>query len=105
MKVIYEWGSEDIQVGRYVICESSLAGSKNLSFAASVTYKIGFLSYEGSGKKYCMVSISDGMITEPETKDNLAAHFNEHGYKYRPVTQKELEAIIGYLESQNIGKL
>lgn len=57
------WKESDILIGMYITKNTSPKKSKNLSFAVTVTYKIGF-SYYPEDKKYGLIScLTDGFYT------------------------------------------
>ncbi len=65
-----EWSADDIEVGRIV-------GKPDLR----ERWMIGYLAAGNPGKsdrRYVMVSLSDGMVTDPETKDALAILLNKN---------------------------
>lgn len=99
-----KWEENDIKVGRYIIKESSTFGSTDISFAASVTYKIGFLTSRwGERERYVRIAITDGMTSKGYTQQKLADILNENEAGFRPLTQSELIDIISHLEKQNTG--
>lgn len=107
------WEEKDIKPGRYIIRESSPVNSEDISFASSVTYKIGFVRPGRSqfdktvlklfGKSYALISITDGMTFPYKTMGSLVDRLNTDDYGYRPLTQEELKAQIEYLEVMNTG--
>ena len=81
MKIIFE--ENDIKVGMYVVCNSYPKGSTNYDFATTVMYKIGWQYKNKTDKtQYCMISLSDGMITSYKTKKELINRLNSaKGYR------------------------
>ena len=67
MKVI--WESADIVAGRRYSREG-----------LNDTWLIGYLSNETTEKRYVSISMSDGLVTLPKTKETLAYELTENGY-------------------------
>jgi len=64
--MICEWEVEDIKPGR-VISKPGI-GEK---------WTIGFLAFINGKKRYVLISNLDGMVTKPETKEELAEHLTK----------------------------
>ena len=100
MLMRHTWLPEDIEAGLFVIRNSAPKDSKDLGFMRTVTYKVGFLPEQltvssGSGEKYVKMSVmTDGFVTLPKTKVELAEIFNNDAYGYRPATRKEITDMI-----------
>jgi hypothetical protein len=91
------WTEDDIYAGLYIIKESSPFGSDNLSFARSVTYKIGF-SYNPNDKKYGLIScLTDGFYSAiADNRKEIADYLNNDvtGWGYRRLTKEEYLKLI-----------
>lgn len=91
------WTENDIYAGLYIIKESSPFGSDNLSFARSVTYKIGF-SYNPKDKKYGLIScLTDGFYAPiANSRKEVADYLNNEvtGLGYRRLTKEEYIKLI-----------
>ena len=97
---------QDITAGMLIIKETSPRGSSDLSFARTVTYKIGFGHFgksivpEGKSYKtdqeYCLISVlTDGMVIPcGHTKEQMAEKLNVDSAGYRPLTKEEYIAMI-----------
>lgn len=94
------WKEEDIKAGLLIIRESSPKDSENLSFAATVCFKIG---YDNSHlKKYGKISfLTDGWYCPlTETKAEYAKWLNEDCFGYRPLTIEETIKLLFHKKSQ-----
>jgi hypothetical protein len=98
---------KDIKEGLIIIKETSPKGCKNLGFACSVSYKIGFgyfdkQSDKGSKQQYCFISIfTDGMVSPIGfTKEDVAEYLNKDNHGYRTLTIEECISLIEYSKSQ-----
>jgi hypothetical protein len=81
--------------GQMIIRNSSPVGSKNISFAASVAYKIGWLAFERSKKgRLVMISLTDGMISKPRSEKEMCEYLNYDECGFRPLTKEETADII-----------
>ena len=94
------WTLKDIYPGLYIIKESSPFGSDNLSFARSVTYKIGY-SFD-SPKRYGLIScLTDGFFGSiGNSLQEVADYLNDDktGWGYRRLTKKEYIKLINNTE-------
>jgi hypothetical protein len=94
MKVKHQFEPSDFEGGgQMIIRNSSPPKSKDLSFAASVAYKICWLSGRDE-RNYCLISLADGMIISGLTANRLCERLNEDEYGYRPMTKEEIAAIV-----------
>lgn len=92
----YKFEEKDIELGTFVIKNSSPKGSGDLGFASTVAYKICWIP-EGKINTYCMVAMfTDGGIFKLGTKDELLQHINEDKHGYRPLTKQELLNILSH---------
>lgn len=93
------WKVEDITAGLFIIKESSTKKAKDLSFARTVTFKIGWENEKGS--PYGLINImTDGWYYRIGDKKALVDHLNKDEYGYRPLTKKEM---FEMLESSDQG--
>ena len=95
-------------MGNYVICDRSPKYSNNLSFAGSVTFKIGWSYFKESDGKirtfYTLASISDGLTLMYETKEKLLKKLNrgtQKGGSFRMIEKSTLLAIIDRFSTNN----
>lgn len=93
MKII--WNAEDIKVGRYVTVPTETG-----KICASRTYKIGYLPH-ADDPSYCLIAITDGMVSRPHTKERLAETLTDHGHL--PIATDHLVDLIRLLHRQNEG--
>lgn len=80
--------------GQMIIRNSSSIGSKDIGFAASVAYKIGWLAFKSGDSRYCMISLADGMTSKPRSLKDLCEYLNNDQCGFRPLTKEEAAAII-----------
>ncbi len=86
--------------GQMIIRDSSSNPIANPGFAASVAYKIGW----SSGKREAAddrqqnqmfrVSLTDGMLIQFDTVEDLCSNLNEDREGYRPMTDEEIVAVV-----------
>ena len=89
----YIWEEKDIEAGRFLIKQSAPENFKDVGFAASVSFKIGFTT-QGE-QSYCLISIfTDGWVYMAGSKDKLAKYLNKCEDGYRPMTRSEAHLII-----------
>ena len=94
MKVKHQFEPLDFEGGgQMVIRNSSPPESKDLIFAASVAYKIGWLAGRDE-PNYCLISLTDGMIISGLTVDGLCEGLNTDECGFRPMTKEEIAAIL-----------
>jgi len=98
MKTIFT--EKEIECGMFIIRNSSLKKSNDLSFARTVTFKIGF-SHE-SEKKYGICNfLTDGFyVGIAKDKKDLCEWLNNDEIGYRPLTKDE---VIEMIKSTNQG--
>jgi hypothetical protein len=91
----YFWEERDIEAGLFIIRESSPVGSENLRFAATVSFKIGFIN-NPEVDKYCTISfLTDGWVYPiGATKQEVADYLNSDRYGYRVMTKEEVFNIL-----------
>ena len=83
----------DIQGGMYIIRETSPKDSKNLGFAATVAFKIGWNAHVNG--EYGLIShFTDGMYMKYGTKEELCEKLNNDVAGYRPLTKQEYLKIL-----------
>lgn len=103
----YIWEAEDIKPGRYYYRDDQPAldgTAPELSYLASVTHKIGFASFVDPGpdrEKYVSISMTDGLVCEPQTKEAFAEMLNSG--RYVPLRTDRLVQIIAHCARQNEG--
>lgn len=114
----YTWTADDIKPGR-IVCSSKLPKpGDNFGWFAKWTYKIGWLA-GGNPKKdyvipkglnskereeflyknraeYCLISMTDGMISNPMTKEKMAKALNKDNMM--PCPHYQLIETINYLK-------
>lgn len=88
----YEWEEKDIKCGRFV-CRSEPANGFNPETAANTTYKIGYIGSSSDG--FYLISMTDGMIGERHTKQELVRNLNET--KMNPMSHKHLMQVLDFL--------
>jgi len=105
------WTPKDIEAGMLIIRESSPKKSTNLSFATTVTYKIGFGHFGEKGKsekgydtdqQYCKIAVfTDGLVYPVGfTKQDLCDALNKDEIGYRPLTIDEAISLLEHSKSQ-----
>jgi hypothetical protein len=82
--------------GQLIIRNSSPRGSTDISFALSVSYKIGYISTEPGPKKLTKVSLNDGWTQVFESDKALCDALNKDAHGYRPMNKREIERILTY---------
>lgn len=96
MKSQYIFEPSDFEgAGQIVIRQSASPKCTDIGFMASVTYKIGWMTGD-KRNHYCMVSMQDGMVIDYQNKEKLCDHLNNDSEGYRPISEKELLAVIQY---------
>lgn len=80
--------------GQLLIRNSSPPGSPDLSFAVSVTYKVGYGAVLGKSY-FFLISMADGLAMTFDTMEDLCVHLNRDTYGFRPMTKEEVIGIIG----------
>jgi len=88
----YTWTEEDIIPGRFV-CKNRKF-DKPTGNSAKWTSKIGFLP-TAKGTKYCLISMTDGMVNTYESKQELADSLNQN--EMMPMPHEWLVETINYL--------
>lgn len=92
-----KWKKDDIFGGLYVIRESSSVGSTNLSFAATVVFKVGYDNYNIEKRYGLSNCLTDGWyLPIGNSKQDIANHLNKDKDGYRKLTKEEYIAIIGH---------
>lgn len=83
--------------GQMIIRDSYAKGGDNLSFAVSVSYKIGYVPAlkERHVMPVALISMSDGMVDVFTSVDKLCDHLNKDQQGYRPMTEREIARILG----------
>lgn len=97
------WLPKDIEAGLFIIRESSPKKSKDLGFAKTVVFKIGFvnvLENDISVQKYCKISVlTDGFVAAiGNTKEEFANYLNDDKSGYRPLTKEEMIDLLNSSE-------
>ena len=96
IKITHTFEPEDFKgSGQMVIRNSCPVGSTDLSFAASVAYKVGWTTGKGP-QKVTLISLADGMVCEFKNADDLCDHLNTDSHGFRPMTDDEIKNILGY---------
>ena len=114
MIIQYIWEEPDIKSGRYVILDRFDGAFKkvgedrpNIGYACSIAYKVGWIHArhgdKDTGPRYCLVSITDGMIREIGNVTKMVAHLNDPEDRYRPMTGPEVDICMNHLRMQNAG--
>jgi hypothetical protein len=97
------WEAGDRVFGLFVIDNRSTypCSDEQLSFAASVTYKIGFICAKG-GNEYTSTSIQDGMTLVIGDKQKIIEYLNKgsQGDGFRIIELDTLQKIID-IEAQS----
>lgn len=75
--------------GQLIVRNSSPLGSQDGASISCVSYKIGYVSENGS-KSIFMVSIADGHIIGFENEKSLCDYLNNDDQGYRPMTDEEI---------------
>lgn len=81
MKV--KWEAKDIKAGRRIACGSG----------AAEQYIIGYTVTKGE-KDYCMVSLTDGLVMERKTREQLAVSLTEGSYIPYEMASPELQKVL-----------
>ena len=98
MKSKFVFESSDFEgSGQMVVRQSSPLGTTNISFMASVSYKIGWKSQPHSPNTALKISLTDGMCREFESLEKLCENLNNDECGYRPMTVEEIRAVMGYV--------
>lgn len=88
-----KWDVKDIECGLYVIKNSSSLCTTDLSFACTVSFKVGF--NVGGDKSYGLISmLTDGMFMKvgDGSKNAIVKYFNEE--EFRPLRKSEYITLI-----------
>lgn len=98
------WDADDIKPGRFYYRNDS--ARVDMGYLASVTHKIGYRADatshdDDSGRRYVAISMTDGCVCMPHTKQEFADILNEG--KYVPLRNERLIEIIAYQRNQNEG--
>lgn len=84
--------------GQLVVRNSSLADSMDLSYKASVSYKIGWIFEPNGETHYFLISLTDGMLIKcGPSLENLCTYLNNDSIGYRPLSKQELMDVTQYL--------
>ena len=99
MKVKYIFEPNDFEgSGQYVIRQSSTVKCKDISFASSVAYKVGYIhKHRDEPKCTLLISLTDGMAVAYADNQTLCNHLNNDPEGYRPMTDEEVSTIIDYI--------
>jgi len=97
MEIKYKWEEKGIKAGNFVI-RCSYKGSKDLGFASTVAYKIGFATLDNK-QVMCLTSITDGLTlifkgTKIKCTKELEEKFNNDRWGYRPLQGEELITLL-----------
>lgn len=92
-KIIFE-PSDFRGSGQMVVRNSAPLGNDNISFLASVSYKVGYTYTKEFS--VCAISLSDGMITGFGSGEQLCEHLNNDSWGYRPMTKQEIRDVMEY---------
>lgn len=91
------WEPKDIMVGRYTTVPTETG-----KICASRTYKIGYYPQsKDEESRYCLIAITDGMVSRMHTKECLAETLTDHGHM--PISTDHLVDLIRLLHRQNEG--
>ena len=82
--------------GQMIARNSSPPGSADISFLASVAYKIGWITQSGPNK-IARVALTDGMIITYASEIALCAMLNDDPCGFRPMTNEEITAVAAYV--------
>lgn len=95
MKIKFIWELSDIVSGIYFIRQTSPIDSKDLSFACTVSFKLGFL-HDGSEQPWVLISVlTDGMVyAKMANKEDVLNMLNNDEHGYRPLTKSEYMAML-----------
>lgn len=87
---------KEIECGMFIIKNSSPKKTKDLPFAKTVAFKIGFSHY--GDLKYGLCNfLTDGFyVGVAKDKKELCEHLNNDDVGYRPMTKEEVIQIINY---------
>lgn len=88
-----KWDVKDIECGLYVIKNSSTLGTTDLSFACTVSFKVGF--NVGGDKSYGLISmLTDGMFMKvgDGSKEAIVKYLNDDDF--RPLRKSEYISLI-----------
>jgi hypothetical protein len=96
MKKIFKFEVKDFEgCGQMVIRNSFPENSKDYSFGATVSYKIGWMSSARSvGNIIMLVSLADGMCLRFDSEQALCDHLNNDSEGYRPMSKVEIARIM-----------
>lgn len=103
MKIRYIWEVSDIKAGMFISRQNY--SKESPCGQASMTYMIGYRcdirndGTEGAPAKYTKVSITDGMIGNPRTKEQLAQMFNEDEYGFEPTNKEDVINMIDKIKN------
>ena len=98
IRIVRTWDEKDLGNGRWITRQSCPEDSENLSFMASVTYKLGF--FLNGSNRYCKISVCDGMILSYNSKKELLESINNDAEGYRPTTLSEYTRMSKHLTPQ-----
>lgn len=83
--------------GQMVVRQTASRDCQDVSFLASVSYKVGWAS-AGAGKNLAiLVSLTDGMCCRFASLDLLVKHLNKDAAGYRPMTKTEITQVMSYV--------
>jgi len=83
--------------GQAIVRNSFEPKSDNVSFGASVAYKIGYERKDSGTQRCLLISLSDGMTRGYASKQALCDHLNTDVVGFRVLAQYELEAITKHV--------
>jgi hypothetical protein len=101
----YHWTEHDIIVGRWVYRLTKHRDKAPPAFdaasAAHQTYQIGFAAGAGDiDAKTVLISVIDGMVSQPMSRKELALQLNEENRA--PMPHKHLLAVIDHLRDAHV---
>lgn len=102
MKVFnkYEWAESDVTAGM-IVCRAHRGPGKWFAegWRAKWTMKVGFIPADGGPGHYCLIAMTDGMVTSAQlTKKQLAEKFTREDMV--PMPWGYWQKMVKYLKSQ-----
>lgn len=89
------WEEKDIEVGLYIIRNAASDPIRDIGFAHTVVFKIGFIESQ-TEKRYCKIAVmTDGWICPiADTKADVAEKLNNDQHGYRPLKKSEFVLLM-----------
>lgn len=105
MDIAYKYFADDIKCGKVYTRQSAShevykgkTRATNIEFTETVSYMVAYGSSLNNRRHY-LISVGDGLMLGPFTKEEIAEKFNNDQYGYRP-TCKDVLVQLAKLKSR-----